>query len=81
MREDFFRFDLIVAMDAANLRHLTQMRPDGARAELSLLLDHVPGRAGEPVADPYHGDSDHFERTWAEVRAGAAALAARLAAG
>ena len=38
-------------------------------ATLSLLLDHVPGREGQAVADPYFGDDDGFETTWAEVTA------------
>lgn len=77
--QDFRRFDHIVALDKQNLAHLQGMRPPGARAELSLLLDHVEGREGEPVADPYHGGADHFEVTWQDVVAGASGLAARLA--
>ena len=50
------------------------------RAELSLLLDHVPGRAGEPVADPYYGDSSGFDTTWRDVTEGAQGLAAALLA-
>lgn len=76
--QDFRRFDHIVALDAENLRHLQQMRPPDARAELSLLLDHVEGREGEAVADPYHGDADHFDITWRDVVAGARGLATRL---
>ena len=78
-RDDFHRFDQIVALDEENIAALRRMQPAGAKAELSLLLDHVPGRAGEPVADPYHGGEEHFDVTWADVTAGAAALAAKLA--
>lgn len=42
--EDFARFDHVVALDAQNLRDLKAMRPAGAIARLSLLLDHVSGR-------------------------------------
>ncbi|HET9429183.1 MAG TPA: low molecular weight protein-tyrosine-phosphatase [Allosphingosinicella sp.] len=76
---DFHLFDHVVALDEANLRELRRMRPVDARAELSLLLDHVEGREGEPVVDPYHGDDSHFDNTWADVAAGARALAAKLA--
>ena len=76
---DFERFDHVVALDAANLRDLMRLRPDGARAELSLLLDHVPGREGEGVADPYYGETDPFDFTWRHVTEGARALAAKLA--
>ena len=78
-REDFDRFDHIVALDLENLATLRAMRPAVARASLSLLLDHVPGREGQPVADPYYGGDDHFDVTWSDVTAGAEALAQKLA--
>lgn len=77
--DDFERFDHVVALDLANLAKLRALRPAGSRAALSLLLDHVPGREGEPVADPYYGADDGFDTTWADVTAGARALARRLA--
>ncbi len=76
---DFQRFDHIVALDAQNLASLRRMQPPNARAEVSLLLDHVPGREGAPVADPYYGAAEHFDLTWADVTAGAKALARRIA--
>jgi protein-tyrosine phosphatase len=78
-RDDFFRFDHIVALDAQNLADLKRLQPADGKAELSLLLDHVEGREGEPVADPYYGEADHFEITWGDVTEGARALARRLA--
>lgn len=75
---DFELFSHVIALDGANLRDLMRLRPGGARARLSLLLDHVPGRSGEDVADPYYGDARGFEATWAEVRAGAAGLVGTL---
>jgi protein-tyrosine phosphatase len=79
--EDFHQFDQVIALDAQNLANLQAMRPEGAKAELSLLLDHVPGRAGQAVADPYHGDAGHFDETWRDVTAGARGLAEKLAQG
>jgi protein-tyrosine phosphatase len=76
--DDFHRFDHVIALDEQNLANLQRMRPEGARAELSLLLDHVDGRAGEPVADPYYGDASHFDLTWRDVTDGARALARKL---
>jgi protein-tyrosine phosphatase len=76
---DFHRFDHILALDTDNLAALERLRPPDARAELSLLLDHVPGREGEAVADPYHGDDSHFDLSWTDVAAGAEALARKLA--
>ena len=77
--EDFRRFDHIVALDAQNLANLERMRPADGRAELSLLLDHVEGREGQAVADPYYGGDTHFDATWADVTAGARGLVRKLA--
>ena len=76
---DFHAFDHIVALDAQNLRDLTALAPMDATARLSLLLDHVEGRAGEAVADPYYGEDSGFDITWADVVAGAKGLAERIA--
>lgn len=75
---DFRRFTHIVALDEDNLAHLRRLAPPDATADLSLLLDHVEGREGQPVADPYFGDDDGFDITWTEVTAGAQSLAAAL---
>jgi protein-tyrosine phosphatase len=77
--DDFERFDYIVALDEKNFRDLEWMKPAGAKATLSLLLDHVAGRAGSAVADPYYGGDAEFDRAWVDVRAGARALADRIA--
>lgn len=76
--DDFRRFDHIVALDGDNLANLKRMRPEDAKAQLSLLLDHIEGREGQVVADPYYGDEAHFNETWADVTAGARALARTL---
>jgi protein-tyrosine phosphatase len=78
-RADFDRFDHILALDEENLADLERLRPAGSRARLSLLLDHVPGREGQAVADPYYGGDSHFDTTWRDVTAGAQALALILA--
>ena len=75
---DFRRFTHIVALDHDNLSNLRRLAPADATAELSLLLDHVPGREGQAVADPYFGDDDGFEITWAEVTAAARGLVEKL---
>ncbi|MDP8993652.1 MAG: low molecular weight phosphotyrosine protein phosphatase [Pseudomonadota bacterium] len=78
-REDFYRFDHIVALDRNNLRQLERLAPPDGKAQLSLLLDHVEGRGGQAVADPYYGDADHFDATWQDVSEGARALARKIA--
>lgn len=76
---DFLRFDHIVALDAENLANLKGLEPNDGKAQLSLLLDHVEGRKGEAVADPYYGQSEHFEVTWRDVTEGAQGLARTIA--
>ncbi len=72
--DDFRRFDHIVALDRTNLADLRAIAPADGRARLSLLLDHVPDRAGQDVADPYEGDAAAFATTWNDVTAGARGL-------
>lgn len=76
--QDFRRFTHIVALDRQNLANLKALRPADATADLSLLLDHVPGREGEAVADPYYGGDAGFDVTWADAVAGARGLVRRL---
>lgn len=78
--EDFHRFSHIYAFDAENLANLQKIRPADSTAELQLLLDLVPGRAGEAVADPYFGDDSGFETSWADISAGVGALVGRMSA-
>ncbi|MEE4450424.1 low molecular weight protein-tyrosine-phosphatase [Novosphingobium resinovorum] len=76
--QDFARFDRIVALDASNLADLKRIAPAGAKARLSLLLDHVPGLEGQDVADPYYGGPEGFETTWRQVSAAARGLVAEM---
>lgn len=78
---DFRRFIHIIALDEDNLANLHRIAPADATADLSLLLDHVEGREGQPVADPYFGDDGGFDLTWTDVTAGARGLAQKLRRG
>lgn len=55
--EDFTRFDLIVAMDAQNMRDLQMMQPVGSHARLVKLLDYAPELGLSDVPDPYYEDN------------------------
>ncbi len=77
-RTDFARFTHILALDAQNLADLRAIAPGGTPASLALLLDLVPGMAGQPVADPYWGDAADFARTWEQVDTAAQALVEML---
>lgn len=75
---DFRRFHHVIALDHDNLSNLRRLAPPDAAAELSLLLDHVEGREGQAVTDPWFGDEAGFDVTWTEVTAAARALARRF---
>jgi protein-tyrosine phosphatase len=76
--EDFRRFDYVLALDGQNLTDLAAIAPADATAELGLLMDHVPGREGSSVADPYYGEDRDFDVTWGDVNAAAEALVVRI---
>jgi len=80
-RADFTRFTHIFALDAANLADLRRLAPPDTSADMALLLDVVPGRAGQSVADPYYGGPEDFASSWAEVSAAAEVLVTRLRGG
>jgi protein-tyrosine phosphatase len=65
---DFFRLDLILAMDHQNAADLKALAPDEAeRAKVRLLreFDPPPGDgADRAVPDPYYGDGDGFRRVF-----------------
>lgn len=75
---DFHRFHYVIALDHDNLSNLRKLAPPDATAELSLLLDHVEGREGQAVTDPWFGDEAGFDVTWAEVSAAARTLVRRM---
>lgn len=57
---DFARFDLILAMDAQNLRDLQAIRPADATARLELLdPDGVP--------DPYYDGPEAFAAIYTQI--------------
>jgi protein-tyrosine phosphatase len=76
---DFHRFSHILALDDQNLADLRAIAPGDGRAALSLLLDHVDGMEGQPVADPYFGDAGGFAQTWRQVSLAAQALVEKFA--
>lgn len=53
-RDDFERFDLILAMDAKNLADIEGLRPAGCETAVRLFLDYTADRAGQDVPDPYY---------------------------
>lgn len=60
-RDDFARFDFILAMDSANLLSLEAMRPQNSGACVQLFLDYAPDASLTEVPDPYYRDAGCFE--------------------
>jgi len=79
--DDFARFDLILAMDAENLRELQAMRPRNSRASLKLFLEYAPDLAQQDVPDPYYRDAAAFEEVLDLTSAASRGLLAALQEG
>ncbi len=65
-REDLDRFDLIIAMDKANLRYLSSMtrtREQEEKIRLMREFDRLTS-VDLDVPDPYYGGPEGFERTF-----------------
>ncbi len=75
---DFHGFTHIFALDRDNLANIRRMAPANSVASVELLLDLVEGRTGQGVIDPYYGEQEGFEQSWADVSAAAHALVERL---
>ena len=54
-KEDFAKFDLLLAMDHGHLRILERLCPPEHRRKLRLFAQ------GQEVPDPYYGGAEHFE--------------------
>lgn len=60
-RADFTTYDLILAMDNSNLRHLKALQPAKGKAELDLFLRRYQSEIDE-VPDPYYDGDQGFEQ-------------------
>ncbi|PFH13182.1 low molecular weight protein-tyrosine-phosphatase [Burkholderia sp. JKS000303] len=71
---DFERFDLLLAMDEANLAELRRRCPPEYRDKVRLLMEFAPGTAETEVADPYFGGAQGFEQVLDQVERACAGL-------
>lgn len=63
VKDDFYRFDVIFAMDENNLANLQKLQPTDGTARLALF-----DPTGQAVADPYYGDDTDFEAMFAHIQ-------------
>jgi protein-tyrosine phosphatase len=77
--EDFERFDVVLAMDDANLAHAQRLCPPAQRHRLKLLMAYAPHAGHAQVPDPYYGGGGAgFEQVLDLVEAGCDGLVAAL---
>jgi protein-tyrosine phosphatase len=75
---DFERFDLLVAMDDANIAALKRVCPPERRDKIRLLMEFAPGADSREVADPYFGGDAGFELVLDQCEAACRGLIAAL---
>jgi protein-tyrosine phosphatase len=72
--------DLLLAMDAGNLRDLYALAPDGDADHRIWLFGEIAGLGGAEVPDPYYGTDADFARVLAMLESGMATIVAQLRA-
>jgi protein-tyrosine phosphatase len=83
-RSWFGRYDLVLAMDASNLKRLRQLAPDAdAAGRTAMLLSFDPDLAGRDardleVPDPYYGADEGFAEALDLIESAARGLAVQL---
>ncbi|MBM3390949.1 MAG: low molecular weight phosphotyrosine protein phosphatase [Betaproteobacteria bacterium] len=60
--EDFERFDLLLAMDRANLVHLKRGSRPEYHSKLGLFLEYAEAFEEYEMPDPYYGGASGFEQ-------------------
>lgn len=75
---DFERFDLVVAMDDANVTALHKVAPAATRDKVRLLMEFAPHLDERIVADPYFGGGAGFDTVLDQCEAACAGLLAAL---
>ena len=63
-KEDFEKFDLILAMDTENYKNITALDPEGEfRDKVKTFTSYCQKREHQipSVPDPYYGENDGFE--------------------
>ena len=73
-RRDYDRFDLLIGMDAWNIRNMTRISGGDPEGKIRMLMDFTD-RSGD-VADPWY--TGNFEATWRDVLEGCECLLRQL---
>ena len=73
-RDDFHRFDYLLAMDHRNLAALAGLCPQEHEPRLHLFLDFAPDAAQREVGDPYSLGPEAFRHMFQLIETGARGL-------
>ena len=60
-RDDFGRFDLVLAMDGENRAFLARLCPPSSGHKLKLMMEFARDQRVLDVPDPYYGGPDKFD--------------------
>ena len=74
-REKVAAYDMLIGMDAENMRDLRRLVPSDQQGKIHSLLSFA-GRDGEAIADPWY--TGNFDETFADVMEGCSGLVAEL---
>lgn len=77
-REDFHRFDLLLAMDRQHQAILGRLAPPSTGHKVRLMMGFARGAAYDEVPDPYYGGPEGFELVLDLLEDAAAGLLERL---
>ncbi len=77
-RADFARFDLLLAMDEANVAELARLSPKEHRAKVRKFLDFAPQAGTRDVPDPFFGGAEGFDHALDLIEAASRGLLATL---
>lgn len=76
--DDFQNFQHLMALDETHLDHMIRMKPEGAQAQISLLMQHEPTLTWRNVPDPYYGGQKDFDHAYDLIARGVEGLLAAL---
>jgi len=71
---DFDHYDMILAMDKANLRHLKTIAPTRSKQKIELLLEYGDKYHGQEIPDPYNGKQKGYELAFDMIEDGCEGL-------
>ncbi|MBF0095298.1 MAG: low molecular weight phosphotyrosine protein phosphatase [Alphaproteobacteria bacterium] len=77
-RDDFDRFDLILAMDGGHRRELLSLCSPDRAGRVKLFLSYAPELGRHDVPDPYYGGAEGFEAVLNMIEAAARGLLADI---